>query len=76
MQSSEVETRNVRVRDAHLAFFVSSAICPEASKPVNVPAVKRLEDMRQGMLKRRDPLTNTKSSSNLQGLPFRCLWLI
>ena len=27
---------------SYLAFLVSSAICPEASKPVKVPAVKRL----------------------------------
>lgn len=29
---------------AYLAFLVSSAICPEASKPVKVPAVNRLEE--------------------------------
>jgi hypothetical protein len=27
---------------AYLAFFVSSAMCPDASKPVSVPAVNKL----------------------------------
>jgi len=30
-----------------LAFFVSSAICPDASKPVKQPAVKRLSFVRR-----------------------------
>jgi len=33
------------VKNIHLAFFVSSAMCPDASKPVIVPAVKRLNIM-------------------------------
>lgn len=33
----------LKMSPAYLAFFVSSAICPEASKPVSVPAANKLQ---------------------------------
>ena len=59
-----------------LAFFVSSAMCPEASNPVRVPAVKRLGNMASNKRRKshfKSKHTTTRSNSKQAEHPFHYL---
>jgi hypothetical protein len=56
-----------------LAFFVSSAMCPEASNPIIVPAVNKLQGISFTLVIKTLVLTMKVSSSKQEVLLSHCL---